>query len=198
MFPRLREEHMHEGWAMLASSAELDYASQATFTVYASESRGSDNLVQALEAFAIELGYGEPSLISDENGSRLRRWGSKARAVVDTEAVQKAAYALELAALGERQAGVTESLARAARDVVESLGDQTCAVARAGQILVVKFVRDGQPIIIMRTLSVAELLVLERFPEVERYPERVLDALSVALSLHPDKATLKEILPPTV
>jgi hypothetical protein len=113
---------------------------------------------------------------------------------VDSEAIHKAAYALELAALGERQAGVTESLARAARDVVESLGNQDYAVARAGQILAVKFVKDGQRVMLVRTLSVAELLVLEKFPEIERYPERVLDALSTALALDPDSVDLEQIL----
>lgn len=73
-------------------------------------------------------------------------------------------------------------LAHSVQELLDSLEDQEYAVVRAGRVLVVKYLRDGQSVVVTRVLSPTELRVLDRFPEIERNPERVFDALAAALT----------------
>ncbi len=81
-------------------------------------------------------------------------------------------------------------LAHGAQELLDSLDDQEFAVVRAGRLLVVKYPHDGQSVVVMRVLSPAELRVLERFPEIERSPERVFDALATALTAEEEAGPL--------
>jgi hypothetical protein len=184
----------HPRWGELADERLRDAGAEATFTVYVPDSAESDHLVRAVEQLGRPMGYGDPFDALDERGSRWRRWRAKANAALQTETADKVAYALELAALRMRQAEVSATLATAAESLCRSLGDRELGIARAESVLVLKYPIDGKSAIIIRQLSTPEILVLERYPEIERFPTRVLDALAAALSSDPDDVNIEALL----
>lgn len=175
----------HQRWEELADQRLRDAGSEATFTIFVRDAARSDDLVRAVEEIGRAMGYGDPFDILDETSSRWRRWRSKAKVALETETAGKIVYAMELAALKMRQAEVSATLATAAESLCRSLKDQDVGIARAESVLVLKYPIEGKSAIIIRQLSTAEILVLERFPEIERVPSRVLDALAAAVCSDP-------------
>lgn len=189
------EMYVHPGWNASGDSFEnREFSPDADFTVYAGETKGSDGLVEAVEELGNAVGFGDPFDITDESGSRFRRWRAKASSSVQTESTRSVAYALELAALGIRQAEVSAMLADSAETLCRCIGDQEVGIARMESVLVLKYPIDGRSAIIIRQLSVAEILVFQRFPEIESKPTKVLDALATALSSDPNDLTLERLM----
>lgn len=186
---------IHPGWRKLAESRQRgDAGAEATFTIYVENTTGSDDLVAAVEELGQLMGYGDPFDAVDESGSRWRRWRAKAKAAAHTETADAVLYALELAALKMRQAEVAETLAGAAESLCRSLADQAVGIARLESVLVLKYPVGGVSVTHIHHLSTAEILILERFPEIERYPARVLDMLAMAVSSDPEKLDMRALL----
>jgi len=138
-----------------------------------------DQLVQA-------LGYGDPLEETVEAGSIFRRYYSIIRRGVSSVEVReraiKAERALELLAIDGRQAQVDGQAAAAVQSLVNSLKDVPTACVRIGSILLIKYTKVDGPVVLVRTLSQVEIRTLEKYPEIQRQPEKTLDALAIALT----------------
>ena len=165
-------------------------------TVYTSRLEGSDALIDATTALAAEFGITGLKADIDEIGSRWWRAKQRAKKAIDSELAQKAQHGIETRLLGLPEAQMTETLARATRELADAIKDQDYACSRAGQIMIIKHPYNGQSLVLTRTLSVAEMTVLDRFPEIEKHPEQVLGALATALAMDPEGLTIDKILPP--
>jgi hypothetical protein len=89
---------------------------------------------------------------------------------------------IELNILGSKQAAVDVQEAQAARMLIESIADIPQACLTLGSVLVVKYQDAGGPVLLSRNLSQLEVHALERFPEIQKNPRQVLDALATAVT----------------
>jgi hypothetical protein len=138
-----------------------------------------DKLVRA-------LGYGDPIGEEIESGSIFRKYFASIRRGFSSAQVQerasKAERALELLTIDSKQAQVDGQAAAAVQSLVSSLGEIPTACVRVGSILLVKYASIDGAVVLVRTLSQAEIRVLERFPEIQRRPDKVLEALAFAVA----------------
>jgi hypothetical protein len=138
-----------------------------------------DKLVRA-------LGYGDPIDEEIESGSIFRRYFASIRKGFSSAQVQerasKAERALELLTIDSKQAQVDGQAAAAVQSLVSSLSEIPTACVRVGSILLVKYTSIDGAVVLVRTLSQAEIRALERFPEIQRRPDKVLDALAFAVA----------------
>jgi hypothetical protein len=89
---------------------------------------------------------------------------------------------IELSVLESKQAAVNVREAQAARMLIDSIADVPQACLRLGSVLVVKYQDGGGPVLLSRNLSQLEMHALERFPEIQKNPRQVLDALAAAVT----------------
>lgn len=89
---------------------------------------------------------------------------------------------IELNILDSKQAAVNVREAQAARMLIDSVADIPQACLRLGSVLVVKYQDSGGPVLLSRNLSQLEVHALERFPEIQKNPRQVLDALATAVT----------------
>ena len=95
----------------------------------------------------------------------------------------KVERAFELAQLELRQADVDIREADAVNKLLASLENVPRACLRVGSVLVIKYPHPAadEPVVIVRNLSQLELHALSRFPEIQRFPETALQALTMTL-----------------
>jgi hypothetical protein len=75
--------------------------------------------------------------------------------------------------LGERISAINSNEAAALKEVVTAISDIPNASLRVGSILIVKYTgRDGVVVLLSRPLSVLEIRVLERYPEIQQRPAK--------------------------
>ena len=138
-----------------------------------------DKLVQA-------LGYGDPFDEEIEQGSIFRKYFASIRRGISSSVVQertiKAERALELLTIDSKQAQVDGQAAAAVQNLVSSLNEVPTACVRVGSILLIKYIGVDGAVVLVRTLSQVEIKALEKFPEIQRKPEKVLEALAFALT----------------
>ena len=89
---------------------------------------------------------------------------------------------IELSVLDSKQAAVNVQQAQAARLLIDSIADVPQACLRMGSVLVLKYQDAGGPVLLTRNLSQLEMHTLERFPEIQKNPRQVLDALATAVT----------------
>jgi Domain of unknown function (DUF5753)/Helix-turn-helix domain len=140
---------------------------------------GVDKLVHA-------LGYGDPLDEGIEQGSIFRKYFASIRRGISSSVVQertiKVERALELLTIDSKQAQVDGQAAAAVQNLVNSLSEVPTACVRVGSILLIKYTGVDGAVVLVRTLSQVEIRALERFPEIQRKPEKVLEALAFALT----------------
>lgn len=159
--------------------------------VYIDVFDGSDRtaeprLVAAADRLAQEIGLMPPDEIDRRQGSWWRRAETGLIAGLTSDQVlerlQKAERALELVALGERQAGVTSQLADAAAVVMGELRELDRGVVKVGSLLGVKYHDGHGPVVLMKELSHVEMRALDHFSGITAHPERIMDLLSLAVT----------------
>lgn len=92
--------------------------------------------------------------------------------------LEKVEHAIDLEFIHKPQAEVTGSIGAAAAQVIAALAETEQAVVQVGTLLIVKANPDGvRPTVLVRTLSMREMMVLERNPELMLHPLRLLKAL---------------------
>jgi hypothetical protein len=89
---------------------------------------------------------------------------------------------IELSVLDSKQAAVNVREAQAARMLIDAIADVPQACLRLGSVLVLKYQDAGGPVLLTRNLSQLEMHALERFPEIQKNPRQVLDALATAVT----------------
>jgi len=140
----------------------------------------------ALDALSSLLGYDGPHDETIDRGSIFRKAKAWLRRGLDAdEAVKyraKLEHAVELVAIGERQARVDQAEAAAFSTALASITDIPSACLIVGSLLIVKFT-DGQgPVVLVRPLSALELRTLERCPGIQRDPRTALETLATAIA----------------
>jgi tetratricopeptide (TPR) repeat protein len=149
----------------------------------------AQRVLDALDEIALLLGYEGPTEEQWFNGSIWRRARAIRKNGLTGDEVRsrlvKIERALELAYLDARQADVDARTAEAVTRLIVSLGDVPNACLRVGSILIVKYSEDGAPVVLTRNLSQIEIRALERLPEIQTNPRRVLDALATAIASLP-------------
>ena len=113
----------------------------------------------------------------------LDKGGGPRRPARQRFVIIKVERAFELAQLDLRQADVDVRQADAVNKLLRSLESVPRACVRAGSVLVIKYPdpASGEPIVIVRNLSQLELHAPGSFPAVQKSPEGVLEALTMAI-----------------
>jgi hypothetical protein len=151
---------------------------------------GDDAAVRAVmrrvDTLVGALGYGKPIDEQIENGSIFRRYFAiLKRAFTSRDAREnlvKAERALELLTIDVRQAQVDEKVAAAVSGLVDSFEDVPRACVRVGSIFFVKYLGPSGAVVLARNLSQVEIRAMERFPEIQREPEKAFEALALAVA----------------
>jgi hypothetical protein len=132
------------------------------------------------------LGYGDPFAEEIERGSIFRKYFALIKRGISSSEVQeraiKAERALELLTIDGRQAQVDGQVAAAVQNLVSSLSEVPKACVRVGSILLIKYSDNDGALVVVRTLSQVEIKAFEKFPEIQRVPEKTLEALAFALT----------------
>jgi hypothetical protein len=89
---------------------------------------------------------------------------------------------MELRYLDSAQADTDNKVADALSKIVSSLADVPSACVRAGSILLIKYPGPQGPVILTRNLSQLEISTLEKYPEIQKNPQTVLESLSLAIA----------------
>jgi hypothetical protein len=143
-----------------------------------------ERLLEAAHDVVSSLGYRSPQLVEETEGSVFRieswkRWASK-KAV--RERIAKAEYALELAAITQRQAEVDATQLRAMAEFVKAMADVPRLAFRSQGMLIVKYPGpSGESVILSRVLTPLEIQALEKYPEIQKSPENLFGALALAI-----------------
>jgi hypothetical protein len=170
------------------SSITHDSPERISVAAYANtdDEKMQDELLRAVDALVSMLGYEGPIDEQTEYGSIFRRsWATVRRGLSSREIsdqVAKVERALELIALDSRQAEVDRTAADAVSNLVATMAEIPTACVRVGSILLIKYVNSAGPVVLIRTLSPIEVRVLERYPELQMEPPKVLEGLSVAIA----------------
>lgn len=166
-------------------SAEAGGDISVAVYVDAKEEDVSNRVITAVDQLVEAMGYDGPLDEEIERGSIFRRSRAKAKQVLTSPELQarlvKIERAIELAGLELNQAQVDQREADAVARLLSELRDVPRACVRAGSVVVAKFTTPDGPVIVARTLSQVEIRALEQFPEVQRHPENLLEALAIAV-----------------
>jgi hypothetical protein len=139
----------------------------------------------ALDSLASVLGYEGPYDETVEHGSIIRRAKARLSSGISSEEAlmfrSKIERAIELIAIGERQAKVSQVSADVISRVLESLKETPSACVLVGTIFIVKYQDAHGPIVLIRPLSALELSLLERLPGIQRDPRNAIEMLAAAV-----------------
>jgi hypothetical protein len=142
-------------------------------------------VLRALDNLALAIGYVGPIDEVIRRGSIWRRAKAGLRKGITSDDVKnrltKIERALELKGIDALQAEVDSKAAAAVVELVGSLQEVPQACIRVGSILLIKFLDEKGPILMVRSLSQPEIRALERFPEIQTKPRYALEALATAL-----------------
>ncbi len=201
----ISEDRFRRQDSLAADSAWLQLAGPLRLRLGAAESPGSaaaeitvdiyldtNDRVAAARVFGAAdslvrtLGYDGPFDEEIVYGSIFRRAKAVAMEAATSEELRERLIQLErlieLNVLESKQAAVNVREAQAARMLIDSIADVPQACLRLGSVLVVKYQDAGGPVLLTRNLSQLEMHALERFPEIQKNPRQVLDALATAVT----------------
>jgi hypothetical protein len=138
------------------------------------------------------LGYDGPFDEEIVYGSIFRRVKAAAMEAATSQELRERLIQLErlieLNAFDSKQAAVNVREAQAARMLIDAIADVPQACLRLGSVLVLKYQDAAGPVLLTRNLSQVEMHALERFPEIQKNPRQVLDALATAVTFgEPDE-----------
>lgn len=146
----------------------------------------ASRVFEAVDALADLLGYGEPYEIEVIRGSLWRRAKAVTKNGVGPEElgarIRNVERVLGTGYSGDRQDGMEERASVVVKNLLESLKDVPRVCVRVGSLLLIKYEERGVPVVLVRTLSQVEIRILERFPEIQRNPVKVLSELATALA----------------
>jgi hypothetical protein len=176
----------HKGRILpVPKSVEAD--EDITIDVYlADESQATNGQVlDAIDVVVRRLGYGEQTDVQTEYGSIFRQSRAKAKKLLSSAEMQEqlalVEQTLQILIYEKKRAEVDGMLAKAFRDIVDGLADQSEACIRIGSLFIVKYQTRSGPVILTRTLSAIEIETLERYPGIQKTPSCALESLALAM-----------------
>jgi 4-hydroxybenzoate polyprenyltransferase len=142
-------------------------------------------LLHRVDQLVRAMGYGDPIDVDLEHGSLFRRSKAIALQALSSEELRdrlaKAERGLELAGLELRQAQVDHGEATAVSMLLAEIKEIPRACIRAGSVMLVKYTSSDGPVLLVRTLSQLEIRALDRYPEIQKNPEALLESLATAV-----------------
>ena len=157
--------------------------------VYADPGHGSEPpraLLAAVNELAFAVGLaqkGRPEVRSGSWWQRTKAWFRRELSSEEVQTrLQKAERALELAALGQRQADVDVKLAEATAMIMREMREQNRAVVKVGSLLAVKYHDGVGDVVVIKQLSEVELRAMDHFAGLTARPEKTLELLTLAVA----------------
>jgi hypothetical protein len=153
---------------------------------------GTDNpeaitrVVQCVDELVDALGYDGPISPTTERGSFIRHSWAKIKKFLTSDDVNnlmvKTERAIELRYLDGQQAEVDNKVADTLSKLIAALADVPSAFVQVGSILIIKYPGPQGPELRTRQLTQLDLRALERFPEIQREPQKAFESLALALA----------------
>lgn len=145
------------------------------------------SVIEAVKELTHALGYeevGEPDI---RRGSFWRRSRAVAATGMDElkSRLMKVERGLELAQLDLRQAEVNVKESEAVSKLLSALEGTERVCILVGSVFLVKYVVNGQQVVVVRNLTQLEMHALTKFPEIQTRPEEALQALAIAIASTP-------------
>jgi hypothetical protein len=143
------------------------------------------DVLTRVEILRTLAGYGGPERdVKVQRGSIFRRsWAAVRRGLSSSEVrdrLAKIERALELGIVDQRQAVYDQTEAAAVAQLLASLQAVPRACIRLGSIMLVKYAEsNGDPVVLVRTLSQSEIRIFEQYPAIQRSPERAIELLAM-------------------
>lgn len=179
------DPNISRAWEYRGDTAEAPASIAVDAYLDTDDSDVAQKALAALDELAALLGYDGPYGEQTLRGSLFRRSLAMRRASESTEEVHQrliqAELALELASMDATQAHVDLQTTRVVERLLSALTDVPQACVRIGSLLLIKYQTAAGPTILVRTLSQIEVNALEQYPEIQKQPERMLDALALAV-----------------
>jgi hypothetical protein len=143
-------------------------------------------VVQHVDELVDALGYDGPIDPRTERGSFIRHSLAKIKKSLTSDDVidllARAERAAELRFLDSQQAEVDNKVADTLSKLIQSLADVPTAFIQIGSILIIKYPGPQGPEIRTRQLSPLAIRALERFPGIQREPQKALESLALAIA----------------
>ena len=133
--------------------------------------------------FAKSIGFEESIEFEAVKGSWFKRILAKSQAKLSSEEVQdrlkEAEYGIEVNTILKQQSEIDKNQSEALSNIITSLKDIPNAAIRIGALIVVKLTdEEGSVSLQTRTLSIKELHLLNKKPELLQMPKQILKALA--------------------
>lgn len=152
------------------------------------DERVAGSVFAALDNLAAVMGYGEVHEIEIKRGSFWRRANAWSKKILSSEELNsrlvKVERAVEIAYLDEQQADVNAKESASVTQLIQSLESVPEACLQVGSLLILKRTSaNGAASVVARRLSQMEVRALERYPEIQGNPAKVLDALATVVDV---------------
>jgi hypothetical protein len=179
----------HSSPAGVALAEDVAPADSMQLAIYADVGEDTEEwrrLFSAGEEVAEALGYARESTLPTEYGSVFQRAFWKRIATSDEarqyEAMLQQALGLKVAMLD--QAEYDSKQAAAAAGLITSVAAVPTACVKVGSLLLIKYADppNGDPVVLVRSLSSREVQALDHYPAMLKNPHTVLDALNMAIA----------------
>jgi hypothetical protein len=133
--------------------------------------------------FAKSVGFDETIEFEAVKGSWFKRLIAKSSEKLSSEDVQdrlkEAEYGIEVNTILKKQSEIDKNQSEALSNIITSLKDIPNAAIRIGALIVVKLTdEEGAVSLQTRTLSIKELHLLNKKPELLQMPKQILQALA--------------------
>lgn len=149
------------------------------------EEEVATDIIALVAGLIDNMGYTESPEVHIERGSIFRRSRAGSQRMLSSgelrDRLVKVERAIEIAGIDVRQADVDSKTSEAVARLIVGLAQVPRACIRAGSILLIKYETSEGPAILARNLSQLEIRALERFPEIQKRPEAVFEALAMAV-----------------
>ena len=161
----------------------------------------NDDIYRSYQAVLDFLDVIEFKILVDfpsKTGSWLKQWISRSTRAMTSEEVisrlKEAEYGVEVNAILKPQSEVEKNQSEALVNIIKSVENIRHAAIRIGSLLVVKVTTpEGEANIQVRTLSIQELHLVNKHPELLNQPAQILAALNRMLKMNESENKIKNI-----
>jgi hypothetical protein len=167
------------------SSSQNEVPDEISVSIYLDSDDPStvERVVRYVDDFIEQLGYEGPVRPVIEHGSFVRRSLARMKVALTSDEVRdlvaKAERVVEVHYLDSQQADVDSKVAEAVSNLIAALADVPTACIRAGTILFIKYSGPEGPVVLSKSLTPREVKTLERYPGIQREPDKVLEYLAL-------------------